>query len=365
MSTGRSIKRVRIVSCDAVAPPWLPHLPRFAAPDAAHLAALRSRYNLDRVAGGGDDFTRARRIKTWVRLRWNHGFDRCQGPVTALNLLSQSEQGKRFTCGAYAQVFMECCLSVGIPARRVGIYRREVDFPYACPGNSGHSVAEAFCRRWNKWVMFDADLNCHYTQEGTPCSALDLHLAWHQSRTDDVEQVLDKPDFVPEMICPGISVRQMARNWKDFSRHRTIDFYHHVMVHWRHGFAEAQPDTPPPVLFVGATTAPLAMLFATSPFRHALLTDRVEDFDWPINQTFCRAAMLGKRPSRRVELALSHTMPFFSRFELSRGDRPFRTLRRASLILSLPDGRTIVRARCVDVNGVAGRPCRIVFQVDH
>jgi hypothetical protein len=364
MSKSKPVKRVRIVSCDAVAAPWLPHVPRFASPDSEHLATLRSRYKLDRVAGTGDDFARARRLRTWTRRRWNHGFDLCRGPVTALNLLSQSDQGKRFTCGSYAQVFVECCLAVGIPARRVGIHRRDIDFPYACPGNSGHSVSEAFCRRWNKWVLFDADLNCHYTQAGTPCSALDLHLAWHQSRTDDVEQVLDKPDFVPEMNCPDISVKQMGKNWIEFNRHRTIDFYHYIKVQWHHGFAAPLPDGPPTLLFAGVTAPPLAMNFATSPLRHALLTSRVEDFNWPINQTYGLAVMLGKSPTRRVEITLSHTMPFFSHFEVSQDARPFRRLRGDRLVQSLPDGRTVVRARCVDVNGVAGQPWRVVIQVD-
>lgn len=353
-----------MILCDAKPRLNPPQIPQFADPQSTHLVTLRRKYKLEQVAGTGDDFARARRIKSWVRRQWNHGFDRPAHPKTALELLELAQHGMRFSCGRYAQVFVECCLSLGIPARAVSIYRRDHDFPWDCPGNSGHSVSEAYCRRWKKWVLLDANVNCHYTRDGIPCGVLDLHEAWHRNQGKDVHQILDKPIFIEEINCPEISPEQMRRNWDDFHRHRTLDFYYYIRVGWHHGFQSPPPDASPSLMYAGLVHPPLAHLFAQASWlSRALVTGRREDFDWATDHTYLRATMLGKGPSRRVEITLDHDMPFFSHFDLSLNRQPFRRVRGSSVKISLQDDQTTIRVRAVDTTGRPGHEARAEFAV--
>lgn len=75
--------------------------------------------------------------------------------------------------------------------------------------------------------------------------------------------------------------------------------------------------------------------------------------------------MFGSRPTRRVIVRLQHTMPFFNHFEIAIGKKKFKPLqrRRDIKVMDLPDGRTIVRGRCVDVFGKPGYEARLKVKV--
>jgi len=354
---------VRVRGRGPFARPVEPFEPAFCPPSSPRLAALRRGYRLADVAGEGADFDRCRRIMNWVRSRWNHGYDSIPDRSDALGLLAAAARGLRFQCSDYATLFVQCCLALGLPARRLGIRRKETDFPHGYLGNHGHSVAEAYCREPAKWVLFDADLNCHYTIAGAPAGALDLHRSWHEHRGRNVAQVLDEPRFVPILQCPGISERQMRKNWRDFSRHRTIDYYFYLTAALAHGYARTDP--PPErrgtLFFAGIVPPPLAVNFRQARPDHVLVT-REDQFNWPIDRTFILASMLGAKPSRRVEVRLQHTMPFFDRFELAVGRGSFRRLRGDAAVLSVPDGLTTVRARCVDGFGRPGHEATVKIE---
>ena len=194
--TGKS-PIVRVIAAGPTQRPAELLEPAFRPPEHPKAAQLRKRYRLKSVAGEGTDFECARRIKMWARSRWNHGYDQIQGSDDALRLLAAAATGLNFACGSYARTFVQCSLAAGLPARVVGIHRKEVDFPHGYAGNSGHTVAEVYCREPAKWVLMDTDANCFYTINDTPAGALDLHRAWHERRGENVRQVLDEPLFVP------------------------------------------------------------------------------------------------------------------------------------------------------------------------
>ena len=357
---------VRVVRGGPWCEPALPFEPVFRPPDLPAAARLRKRFRLQEIAGDGTDFQRARRLMNWVRGRWNHGYDHAcvddQGD--ALKLIAAGAKGKRFSCGNYAATFVQCCLCVGLPARRLSIRRKETDFPHGCQGNHGHVVSEAYCRDLGKWVLLDADLNAFYKVDGTPASALELHRSWHRHRGANAQQFLDEPRFVPIVECEGISRRQMQNNWRDFSRHRTIDFYYYLSTWPVQGFSRGEaPDVPnPSVCFVGEKHPPMALNFTEGRIA-ATYTDRDEVVNWPIDRTFLDAGMLGRRPTRRIELRLGHTMPQFSHYELSIGRAPFARVRGKTRVVTLPLGRTTVRARCTDVFGKPGHDASLTFEV--
>jgi len=342
--------------------------PVFRPPDHDSAVRLRRAHRLGEVAGEGDDFRRARRLMNWVRGLWNHGYDHAavEDGSDALQLIPAGRRGCRFSCGNYAQTFVQCCLAIGIPARRLGIRRRETDFPHGYLGNHGHVVAEAYCRELGKWVLFDADLNGFYTIEGKAAGAVDLHESWHEHRGRNAEQILDEPFFVPIYEHREISREQMRKNWRDFNRHRTIDYYYYVYTWLNQGFAKTDRigignET---IFYSAITPPPLALNFREGRIA-TVCAEREEQFNWPTDRTYVLARMLGKRPSRRVELLMEHTMPFFSHFELSVGREAWRRARGGIKVINLPMGRRTVRVRCVDAFGRPGHEARLQIQVKH
>lgn len=366
MTATGSVRVVRVLESSPCRRPAEPFEPVFRPPDHPQAVELRRKHRLAAVAGEGTDFERARRLMNWVRRRWNHGYDdnRVRDPSDALQLLAAAEKGCRFSCGNYARTFVQCCLAVGLPARRCGIKRREADFPCGYAGNSGHVVSEAYCRELGKWVMFDADLNGFYTIGGVPANALDLHRSWHEHRGENAAQVLDRPHFVPIYECPDISTKQMRKNWRDFNRHRTIDYYYYIRTWLVQGFAaeDRGEHRNESLFYAGLTPPPLALNFREGTMA-TVCTTRDELFNWPLDRTFVKARMLGERPSRRVELRLEHTMPLFDHFEIAIGGESFRRIRGGAKTLTLPDGRTTVRARCVDGFGRPGHEARLRLEV--
>ena len=298
----------------------------------------------------------------WVRAQWNHGYDHASvaDGTDALLLIEAGRKGKRFSCGNYAATFVQCCLALGIPARRVGIRRKETDFPHGFLGNHGHQVAEAYCRELGKWVLLDADLNGSYSIGGVPANALDLHRSWHGHRGRNAEQTLDEPGFVPIHECDGISAKQMRKTWRDFNRHRTIDYYYYIHASRLHGFSRGEaPDVPNTTMFfAGIVHPPLASNFQEmAPWP--IHTTREDQWAPPMDRTFMRARMLGRRPSRRIELTLRHAMPFFSHFEVAAGAWAFRRVRGDVKVLTVPLGRTTIRARCLDAFGKPGHETQL------
>ena len=363
MSARREALIVRVREGGPFQRPVEPFEPVFRPPNHPRAVALREKYRLLDVAGEGADFARARRIKTWVRRRWNHGYDDPQGPHDAMDLLASAERGRSYSCGNYALTFVECCLAVGLPARQLSIKRIEADFPYRCRGNSGHQISEAYCREWGKWVVLDADANCFYTRNGAPLSALEVHRAWHEDRGRSVKQVLDQPHFVPIEQCEGFTRAEMRFMWRDFARHQTKHFYHHIHTWLVHGYSgqESRQFTNRRISFAGLTPPIFAYNFREVPFDYALQVTREEQFNWPIDRTFMQARMLGRRPSRRIEVRLQHNMPFGDHFELAVGAGPFRRVAGDTRQLTLSEGRTRLRARGVDGFGRPGHEARLVI----
>src|SRR5262245_21804022 len=99
----RKIWTVRTIGTCEVQPPNVA-IPAFRPPSHPAAKFVRERYDLDRIGGKGTDFARARRIKTWARKNWNHGFTRLKTPHTAANLLAAAKRGCGFLCSDYAQV---------------------------------------------------------------------------------------------------------------------------------------------------------------------------------------------------------------------------------------------------------------------
>jgi hypothetical protein len=349
--------------------PVLPFDLHFRPPTDARLKLLAQLYRLKAIAGAGDDFSRARKLKTWVRKQWNHGFDQIPSPYDAIDLLAAARTGLSFQCGHYTQVFVECCLAIGIPARVIGLARKEVAFPHKHSGNSGHVVAEAYCRELAKWVVFDCDSNCIFVDNNDePLGALEIHEAWHAKRADAVKRLQDDPQFTHPQPTPEISQREITRIMRDIERHQTKQFYYYIHTGTAQGYqgkglARFKPKC---VRFTGCAQHPPAMGFKQNDGElgsGGFLTAQREHWEWPINQTYARATMLGENPSRTVRIDLANTMPFFDHYDLRLNGRKLRKGVKDDVTIELRFGRSEFLAAAVDVMGRPATPARLILEL--
>lgn len=137
-----------------------------------NLKILARRYNLETIAGRGSDFSRAVRLMHYLAPKLAHcsWYDN-HVPCNALDLLEYSlnkpEQG--INCLNKSKILEECCLSLGIYARRVGI------MPYSPYDFDNHVVTEIFDRGTDKWIMLDPTIDGYFMDDvRTPLSLLEM-----------------------------------------------------------------------------------------------------------------------------------------------------------------------------------------------
>ena len=133
---------------------------------------LRNKYNLVRIAGKGSDFIRAKRLLHYLAPRLTHSswYDN-HIECNALRLLEYSldnpEQG--INCLNKSKILVECCLAIGIYARRVSI------MPFSPYDFDNHVVAEIYDRALEKWIMLDPTTDGYFIDETkTPLSLLEM-----------------------------------------------------------------------------------------------------------------------------------------------------------------------------------------------
>jgi hypothetical protein len=345
--------------------PVRPFRPQFRPPDHPSAVELRKKYKLLSVAGNGGDFERARRLKSWVRSRWNHGWDN-EGQRDALDILERARRGGSFHCGGYSRVLVQCCLAVGLPARQVAIHRHRCDFRDGIQFNAGHAVAEVYCRDFAKWVILDADANAYYLVDDVPASCLDIHGLWHAKRGMGAQQVVDDPPLVIPTTCPHVSDDYLRRMFREFACHLTKDYYYYVEAHISNGYTDYPSGADRRTVWhVGVVPPPLALGSEGLNVDGIVFVEDERQFNWPLNQTFVQATMCGQKPTSRVDVRLDHNMPFFGHFELCIGSEGFRRLRGDRKVLTLSGARTRIRARCMDIFGAPGHEAELVIELKH
>ena len=140
--------------------------------DCPEFAVLREKYALAEIAGKGSDFVKAKRLLHYLAPRLKHSswYDN-HVPCNALDLLEYSldnpEQG--INCLNKSKILEECCLAIGIYARRIGI------MPYSPYDFDNHVVTEIYDRKLKKWIMLDPTTDGFFVDEsGTPLSILEI-----------------------------------------------------------------------------------------------------------------------------------------------------------------------------------------------
>jgi hypothetical protein len=128
------------------------------------LKRLREKYQLDRIAGTGDDWSKTTNLMNWMKEHINYRPDItaalpevCKSlPMNAIGLLEYSfDKGRDngINCYMHAIVLMEACLSLELKCHIVSLNPMN-PFDY-----DNHLVNVVWCKNFSKWVMADPSYN--------------------------------------------------------------------------------------------------------------------------------------------------------------------------------------------------------------
>lgn len=130
--------------------------------DCPEYKILKQRYDIETIAKEGSDFHRAVRLLHFLSPRLKHQSD-YDNHITcnSLDLLDYCFEKKNvgINCLNKAKILEECCLSLGIYARRVRL------FPYSIYDFDSHVVTEIYDRDMEKWIMLDPSTDGYFIDE--------------------------------------------------------------------------------------------------------------------------------------------------------------------------------------------------------
>lgn len=135
----------------------------YALPSDSLLTATRTRFNLDSIAGSGNDISKIKNLLYWIHNNITHdgsgGF-----PKGALNLANIYDSSRRDSCGYNCRTLAiglsEALLAEGIPARYVTCESKSWDTDIDC-----HVICVAWSDSLDKWVWVDPTFAAFVTDE--------------------------------------------------------------------------------------------------------------------------------------------------------------------------------------------------------
>lgn len=133
---------------------------------------LKEKYDLVNIAGKGTDFQKAKRLLHYLAPRLFHSswYDN-HISCNALDLLEYSLNNKEqgINCLNKAKILEECCLALGIYARRVCI------MPYSPYDFDNHVVTEIYDKKLKSWIMLDPTTDGYFIDKNkNPLSLLQI-----------------------------------------------------------------------------------------------------------------------------------------------------------------------------------------------
>lgn len=136
------------------------------------LNRLKEIYHLEEIASEGSDLDRALRLLGFFSPRITHKGDFINHiGCNAIDLLEYclDKPEKGINCLNKSKILQECCLSLGIYARRIWMMPYS---PYDC---DNHVVNEIYDFNLKKWIMLDMTSNGYFVnKKGLPLSVLEI-----------------------------------------------------------------------------------------------------------------------------------------------------------------------------------------------
>lgn len=131
--------------------------------DHPEFKALKMKYPIEKVAGTGDDLSKAMNLMNWLasNIYHNNYYDN-HIPNNANDLLDYAlSNGKEhgLNSRSLSIILTECCLSLGIKARTVYI------MPLSPYDLDNHAISSVYIKSLDKWVMLDPTYNCYFIDD--------------------------------------------------------------------------------------------------------------------------------------------------------------------------------------------------------
>ncbi|MCI0460810.1 MAG: hypothetical protein L0Z62_28005 [Gemmataceae bacterium] len=338
------------------------------------LKLLRERYKLDEViAPGKSEMEQLMLLRYWIRNQWHTAWGnhpaQWMPPWDALIILESKDQPDCLTmCTHYAAVFTQCCLALGWNARHCIL--------------DHHCVSEVYVNTFDKWVMMDtgnsaqrADVGLHFERGGVPLSALELHLAHRDGKTDGItvhftparlaekiasmcrpapeakKKLTPRPDMIPLAdlkkfpVCGIENYRRYAFPPRNNFLSSLVpgELYQGWAEYFYDGYCWVgdSPDNP-----------------RVSPeYSRALSPSRPQDIDW--NLGWCRIHLSRTDKAGEVRVDVETHTPNLARLEKqgAKGEKWQATA--ATFMWQLQPGRNVLGVRSVNHWGKAGAESRV------
>jgi len=134
----------------------------YKKPDDPDLLSIKNKYNLDSVAGKGDELSKIINVLLWVNKSFKHdGTKEAPSYTDMVDLMSKTYLNNEATlhCGAMAWVLVDCYLSLGLTAKQVVCYPEDSS-DFEC-----HSTVAVFSNQMDKWLFMDPSNGVYLTNE--------------------------------------------------------------------------------------------------------------------------------------------------------------------------------------------------------
>ncbi|HAN77506.1 MAG TPA: transglutaminase domain-containing protein [Bacteroidales bacterium] len=133
----------------------------FQASDNPNLIALRKAFNLDSIAGKGNDVSQILNLLHWIHNLVPHDGNH-ENPFVrnAISMLSVCEKEKRgLNCRGLSIVLNECYLSLGIKSRHITCLPKD-STDIEC-----HAINMVYAKSLNKWLWIDPTFDAYIKNE--------------------------------------------------------------------------------------------------------------------------------------------------------------------------------------------------------
>ena len=138
----------------------------------AYLRKLRQQYGLEgALQTASSDRERALILNDWSRKRWKGHGNRLPTASDALTILEEAAAGRKFRCVEYATVASAAMSSVGMPSRRVGLKKKNVETTIR---GGGHVVTEVWLADEQQWAFLDGEYNLMPVLNGRALNAVEF-----------------------------------------------------------------------------------------------------------------------------------------------------------------------------------------------
>lgn len=141
-------------------------IPAFTYMDAndSNLVRIRNYFNLDSIAGTGDEISKIKNLLTWVHNVVRHdGSSMNPKEKNAIAMVEVCKKENRgINCRLMAQLLNECYLAMGFKSRFVTCMPQKMI-------NDCHVINSVYSKTLNKWLWMDPTFNAYVTDEkGNP-----------------------------------------------------------------------------------------------------------------------------------------------------------------------------------------------------